>query len=368
MAEILRAASRVTLGRRSSRRHHHRRMRLAVFLQPSGAVEVAREAERLGCAMALAPEGFRADAASVLGAVAAGTTTIGLGTGVMQIPGRAPVLTALTAATLDGLSGGRFHLGLGVSNPDVSRGWYGVDFDRPLERTREYVRIVRTALSGAPVRHAGRHYQLPPPGCSEAAHLRAAATRADLPIYLAGVGPRSIRLAGEIADGWIGVFSSPERIAESLREAAAGRALTGRTLEGFEVLPSVAIGVGADPEKAALPLRDYFANFIGMGDRDRSIYFKLTERLGFARAAAAINDHCHAGDRAAAARAVPLELMDQVALIGDENRIAPRLEAYARAGVTTLGLTLLAPTVPGQIEALRVAVRALARVTQPARN
>jgi F420-dependent oxidoreductase-like protein len=341
-------------------------MRLAVFLQPAGAVEVALEAERLGCAMALAPEGFRADAASVLGAVAARTSTIGLGTGVMQIPGRAPVLTALTAATLDGISGGRFHLGLGVSNPDVSRGWYGVDFDRPLERTREYVSIVRTALSGAPVRHDGKHYQLPPPGCAEAAHLRAAATRADLPIYLAGVGPRSVRLAGEIADGWIGVFSSPERIAESLREAAAGRALTGRTLDGFEVLPSVAIGVGADPERAALPLRDYFANFIGMGDRNRSIYFRLTEQLGFGRAAAAINDLCHAGDRAGAARAVPLDLMDQVALIGDEQRIAPRLAAYARAGVTTLGLTLLAPTVTGQIEALRVAVRALEQIGQPA--
>src|SRR3954469_2043367 len=144
------------------------RMRLAVFLQPAGAVEVAREAERLGCTMALAPEGFRADAASVLGAVAATTSTIGLGTGVMQIPGRSPVLTALTAATLDGLSGGRFHLGLGVSNADVSRGWYGVDFDRPLERTREYVQIVRAALSGGPVRHRGRHYQLPPPGCTEA--------------------------------------------------------------------------------------------------------------------------------------------------------------------------------------------------------
>jgi F420-dependent oxidoreductase-like protein len=341
-------------------------MRLAVFLQPTGAVELAQEAERLGCAMALAPEGFRADAASVLGAVAASTSTIGLGTGVMQIPGRSPVLTALTAATIDGLSGGRFHLGLGVSNADVSRGWYGVNFDRPLERTREYVQIVRAALSGGPVRHNGKHYQLPPAGCTEAAHLRAASTRADLPIFLAGVGPRSLRQAGEIADGWIGVFCSPERLTESLREVATGRALVGKDLTGFEVLPSVAIGVGDDPEQAARPLRDYFANFIGMGDRDRSTYFKLTGKLGFGREAAIINDLCHAGDRPGAARAVPMELMDQVALIGDERRIAPRLAAYARAGVTTLGLTLLAPTVEGQIEALRVAVRALELAKQPA--
>ncbi len=327
---------------------------------------MAREAERLGCAMALAPEGFRADAPSVLGAVAAVTSTIGLGSGVMQIPGRAPVMTALTAATLDGLSGGRFHLGLGVSNPDVSRGWYGVTFDHPLQRTREYVEVVRTALSGAPVRHAGRHYPLPPPGCDEPAHLRAAATRADLPIYLAGVGPRSLRLTGEIADGWIGVFLSPERVRESLEQVAEGRAVAGKTLDGFEVLPSIAIGVGDDPQVAARPLRDYFANFIGMGDPARSIYFRLAERLGFGEAAAQINAHCRAGNRPAAARAVPMELMDQVALIGNEHRLAPRLAAYARAGVTTLGLTLLAPTVEGQIEALRVAARALEQIKQPA--
>src|SRR5947207_7582683 len=137
-------------------------MELGVFLTNHNAVDVARRAERLGYTMALAPEGFRCDAVSVLGAVAAATKRIGLASGLMQIPARTPVLTALTAATLDALSCGRFRLGLGVSNPDVSLGWYGQPFDHPLRRTREYVDIVRLALRGEPVRYAGRHYRLPP--------------------------------------------------------------------------------------------------------------------------------------------------------------------------------------------------------------
>jgi F420-dependent oxidoreductase-like protein len=334
-------------------------MRLGVFLNYRGAVEVAREAERLGCAVALAPEGFRSDAVSVLGAVAARTSRIGLASGVMQIPARTPVMTALAAATLDGLSGGRFRLGLGVSNPDVSRGWYGVDFDRPLARTREYVAVVRMALRGEPVRHAGTHYRLPPPGTDEAAHLRAAAVRADLPIYLAGVGPRSLALAGEIADGWIGVFCPPERLAASLEHVRAGRARVGRDLAGFEVLPSIPIGVGDDPEAAAEPLRPYFANFVGLGSSERSIYYRLATSMGFGDAAAEIHERCRRGDRAGAARAVPFAFMDRTSLIGDAHRIARRMAEYAEAGVTTLGLTLLADTVEGQLEAVSVAAEAL---------
>src|SRR6266508_3772017 len=260
-------------------------MRLGVFLSLDTAVTVAEEAERLGYAVALAPEGFKSDAASVLGAVAARTSRIALASGVMQIPARTPVLTALTAATLDGLSGGRFRLGLGVSNPDVSLGWYGVPFDRPLERTREYVAIVRTALRGEPVRHAGRHYRLPPDGATEAARLHAARVRADIPIHLAAVGPASLQLAGEVADGWIGVFCPPDRVEESLRYVHKGRQRAGLGLDGFEVLPSVPISVGDDPRAAAAAVRAYFANFIGLGGRDRSIYHALVTRMGFGAAA-----------------------------------------------------------------------------------
>jgi F420-dependent oxidoreductase-like protein len=338
-------------------------MKLGVFLSYDTAVEVAEEAERLGYTVALAPEGFKSDAASVLGGVAARTRRIGLASGVMQIPARTPVLTALTAATLDAMSGGRFRLGLGVSNPDVSHGWYGVPFDQPLGRTREYVEIVRQALRGEPVRYAGRHFRLPPPGSTEAAHLRAAPVRADIPIYLAGVGPRSVSLAGEIADGWIGVFCSPSRIEESLDQLRAGRDRARLGMDGFEVLPSIPLGVGDDPVAAAEPLRGYFANFIGLGTRTSSVYGALAARMGHGRAADEIHERCRAGDRAAAARAVPFELMDETSLLGPTERIAQRLADYARAGVTTLGVTLLYATAAEQIAALRAAAGAL-RLTE----
>jgi F420-dependent oxidoreductase-like protein len=334
-------------------------MKLGVFLSYGSAIEVAEEAERLGYAIALAPEGFKSDAVSLLGGVAARTQRIGLASGVMQIPARTPVMTALTAATLDAMSGGRFRLGLGVSNPDVSLGWYGVPFDEPLGRAREYVEIVRMALRGDPVRYAGRHFQLPPSGSAEAAHLRAAPPRAGLPIYLAGVGPRSISLAGEIADGWIGVFCSPQRIEESLIQLRAGRDRAGLDLDGFEILPSIPLGAGHDLAAAAEPLRGYFANFIGLGSRSSSIYGALMTRMGHGQAAGEIHRMCAAGDRAGAARAVPFELIDQVSLVGPAERISRRMTDYARAGVTTLGVTLLGPSAAGQIESLRVAARAL---------
>lgn len=340
-------------------------MKLAVFLSQGSGIGVAEEAERLGYAAALVPEGFKQDAASLLGAVAARTTRIRLASGVMQIPARTPVLAALTAASLDALSGGRFALGLGVSNPDVSQGWYGVAADRPLTRTREYVDIVRLALSGQPVRYQGRHYHLPPPGTDEAAQLRAITVSADLPIYLAAVGSGSLELAGEIADGWIGVFATPEQVAASLDHVAVGRRRAGRAdLAGFEVLPSVPISVGDDAERAADQVRGYFANFIGLGSRERSIYHRRVTELGFGDAADEIRARHQAGDRAGAARAVPFELMDATSLLGSASRIAARMAEYAQSGVTILGLTPLATSTQEQVETLRVAAEAL-RLAEP---
>jgi F420-dependent oxidoreductase-like protein len=340
-------------------------MELAVFLSQSSALPVAEEAERLGFSVALVPEGFKQDAPSVLGAVAARTSRIRLASGVMQIPARTPVLAALTAASLDGLSGGRFALGLGVSNPDVSLGWYGVPYDRPLARTREYVDVVRLALTGLPVRYPGRHYELPPPGAAEVAQLRAAAVRADLPIWLAAVGPANLELTGEIADGWIGVFTTPARLTESLRHVAKGRARVGRDLTGFEVLPSVAISVADDPYEAADKVRAYFANFIGLGDRDRSIYARLVTEMGYGDVADEIRARTRSGDRAGAAAAVPFELMDSVALLGPPDRIAVRMSEYAEAGVTTLGLTPPGTSREDHLDAVRGAAAAWRLLADP---
>ncbi|MEU7412865.1 LLM class flavin-dependent oxidoreductase [Streptomyces sp. NPDC052040] len=333
-------------------------MELGVFLSHETACDVAEEAERLGYGMALVPEGFRSDAPTVLGAVAARTRRIALASGVMQVPARTPVLTALTAATLDSVSGGRFRLGLGVSNPDVSLGWYGVPFPEPLSRLREYVTVVRMALRGEPVRHRGRHYQLPPDGTDEAAHLVAAPVRADLPLYLAGVRPGSLRLAAELADGWVGVFSSPGRIAESLEHVRKVRG----TLDGFEVVPSVPVAIADDPEQAADTLRGYYANFIGLASKERGVYFALATEMGFGEAAEEIHARCAAGDRAGAAKAVPFAFMDRTALIGPVARIAPRIAQYAAAGVTTLGLTVLSRTLAGQLAVVRAAAEAMAGV------
>lgn len=334
-------------------------MRLGVFLSQDSGVRVAVEAERLGFAFALAAEGFKQDAPSLLGAVAGATSTIRLASGVMQLPARTPVLAALTAATLDNISGGRFALGLGVSNPDVSLGWYGVPYDKPLRRTEEYVAVVRMALSGQPVRFQGQHFQLPPAGTNESARLIGAGPRADIPIYLAGIGPASLELAGRIADGWIGVFCPPSRLERSLTHIERGRAAVGKDLTGFEVMPSIPIGVGDDPVVAASSeVSGYFANFIGLGDRDRSVYHRLVTEMGYGREADEIRRLHQMGDRPGAAAAVPFDLMDATSLLGPSRRIAVRMAEYARAGVTTLGLTVLARGVERQVETLRVAAEA----------
>lgn len=347
-------------------------MQLGIFLSPSHPATVAQEAERLGFSFALAPEGFRGDAVSVLGAVAASTSRIKLATGLMQLPARTPVLTALTAATLDELSGGRFHLGLGVSNPQVSRGWYGVDFGDPLGRTREYLDVVRLALAGKPVRYAGRHFRLPPDEQDEQdeqdepAYLRAVTPRPDLPIFLGGIGARSIALAGEIADGWIGAFCSPDRIAFGLSQALFGRARVGRDLTGFEVLPSVPIGLGATTESAAAGLRPYFANFLALGQLETGVYAKLATEMGYGKETAEVHRLCAVGDRGTAARAVPLGLITETSLLGDVDSIAERMCDYARAGVTTLGLIVLDPSPDGQLAAIRAAAEAVRVANQSA--
>src|SRR6266516_5882550 len=198
---------------------------------------LAREADRLGYAVAWAAEAWGSDVVSVLSWVAAQTERIDVGSAIMQIPARAPAMTAMTAATLDTLSGGRFRLGLGVSGPQVSEGWHGVRFAKPLARTREYVEIVQMALARKRVRYEGSTYTLPlPDGPGKALQLTVHPVREHIPIYLAAVGPKNLELAGEIADGWLAIFYSPDHRDELFEHLTTGRAKVGKTLDGFDVV------------------------------------------------------------------------------------------------------------------------------------
>ncbi|MEP6853343.1 MAG: LLM class F420-dependent oxidoreductase [bacterium] len=327
---------------------------------------LAREAETLGFDVVWAAEAYGSDAATVLAYVAAQTERIGIGSAVMQIPARTPAMTAMTAATLDTLSHGRFRLGLGVSGPQVSEGWHGVRFDRPLGRTREYVDIVRMALARERVAYVGTHYELPlPDGPGKALTLTVHPVRTDLPVYLAAVGPRNLELAGEIADGWLGIFVAPKFVGEQLAGLRAGRARRkggGEDLTGFDVVASAPLVVGEDVEACAAPVRGHAALYVGgMGSRDANFYHALATRMGYGPQADEVQNRYLARDRAGAAAAVPLEFLDSTALLGPVPRIAERLAELDEAGVTSVAVTPHAPTLTDRLAALAALAAALER-------
>ena len=336
-------------------------MRLGINLGYWGAgndadnLALAREADRLGYSVCWAAEAYGSDAATVLAWVAAQTEQIDVGSAVFQIPGRTPANTAMTAATLDTLSGGRFRLGLGVSGPQVSEGWHGVRFDKPLARTREYTEIVTMALRREKVRYDGEFFTLPlPDGPGKALTLTVHPVRESIPMYLAAIGPKNLELAGELFDGWLAIFYSPEYAGEQLASIAAGRARSGRDLSGFDIVPTVPVVIGDDVEKCAEPLRGYDALYIGgMGSRDKNFYNQLASRMGFDEAAATVQDRFLARDYAGAAAAVPLEFIDRTSLIGPPERIQDRLQAYADSGVTTLTVAVHGADLEGGIRTLR---------------
>jgi F420-dependent oxidoreductase-like protein len=322
---------------------------------------LAKEADQLGYRVAWAAEAYGSDAATVLAYVAAQTEQIDVGSAVFQIPGRSPALTAMTAATLDTLSGGRFRLGLGVSGPQVSEGWHGVRFDKPLARTREYVAVVRMALDRQVVRFDGDHITLPlPDGPGKALRLTVHPVRDRIPIYLAALGPKNLELAGEIADGWLALFFSPEHSGDSMAAIRAGRERAGLDLTGFDVVPTVPLVVGDDLQRCAAPVRAYSALYVGgMGSRDKNFYNALAVRMGFAEGAAAVQERYLARDYEGAAAAVPFEFIDQTSLIGSPARLAERLAAFAEAGVTTLTVTPFGATPTDQLASLEIAQAAL---------
>jgi F420-dependent oxidoreductase-like protein len=325
------------------------------------AVALAREADRLGYAVAWAAEAYGSDSPTVLSWVAAQTSALDVGSAVMQIPARTPAATAMTAATLDALSGGRFRLGLGVSGPQVSEGWHGVRFDRPLARTREYVDIVRMALGRRTVAYDGGCFTLPlPDGPGKALRLSIHPVRERVPVYLAAVGPRNVALAGEIADGWLAVFFAPEHAGGLLGDLDAGLAASGRGRDAFDVAASVPVVVGEDVAACADPLRGYTALYVGgMGSREQNFYNRLARRMGFEDAAGEVQDLYLDGRHRDAMAAVPFDLIDSTSLIGPRERIAERLHAYAEAGVTTLNVAPHADTHQGRVQTLRTMAEVL---------
>ncbi len=327
---------------------------------PSGQLALTRHAEDLGFGVVWAAEAYGSDSPTVLAWLAGQTSRIELGSAVMQIPARTPAMTAMTAASLDLLTGGRFRLGLGVSGPQVSEGWHGVRFASPLGRTREYVEVVRLALSRRTLAYPGRHYTLPlPDGPGKALKLTIAPASEHLRIYLAAVGPKNLALAGEIADGWLAVFFAPDFAPEQLGQIAAGRAVAQQPMAGFDVVPTVPLVVGADAAACADPVRAYAALYLGgMGSREQNFYNALAVRMGFAAEAAAVQDLYLARRHRDAMAAVPFDFIDQTSLLGDRGRLAERFQVLASAGVTTCALVPYGESIEEKLHALRVAAEA----------
>jgi F420-dependent oxidoreductase-like protein len=317
---------------------------------PSRQIEAVRTAERLGYDSVWTAEAYGSDAATILAWFAAVTERIKLGSAVFQMPGRSAAMTAMTAATIDQLSGGRMILGLGASGPQVSEGWHGQRFGHQLQRTREYVDIVRMALARERLVYDGETLQLPlPGGPGRALKLTIAPKQERIPIYLAAIGPRNTALAGEIADGWIPTFFSPEHVELFRDRLRAGALRADRSLDAFEIAPMVSAHVCDDLDAARDLMRPVLALYVGgMGSREQNFYKTLVSQYGFATEAQRVQDLYLEGKREEACRAVPDELVDLVCLVGSRERVAERMRAYRDAGVGTLILSPMA-TSPEQL-------------------
>jgi F420-dependent oxidoreductase-like protein len=302
---------------------------------PLDLIALAQEAERLGYDSAWAAEAWGTDAVSVLSWLAATTTKLKVGSAIMQIPGRTPANTAMTAATLDLLSGGRFLLGLGTSGPQVVEGWHGQPWGKPLARTREYVEIVRAALRRETIEHHGSQYEIPfrgdgSTGLGKPLKLMLRPLRAAIPIYLAAISPKAVELAFEIADGWIPIFFSPDRARDVF-------GLNGRVREGFDIAATAPAVATDDLQSARDALKQYYALYIGgMGARGKNFYNSLFARYGYEAEAREIQDLFLDGKQRDAAGKVPDAFVDDVALIGTRERIADRLAAWRESGATSL--------------------------------
>jgi F420-dependent oxidoreductase-like protein len=318
--------------------------------------DLISEAESLGYDCVWTAEAYGNDAVVPLAFIAARTHKIGLGTAIMQMPARTPAMTAMTAMTLDSLSGGRFRLGLGPSGPQVIEGWHGVPYGRPLTRTREYVTIVRKILARqAPLEHKGYHYEIP--FRSEGATglgkpLKSILHgRADMKIYTAAISPKGLECAGEVADGVFPVWMSPEKaeLLEPHLAAGMAKAEGGKKRGDFDLAPLVSCVVGNDVEKCRMPIKGMLALYIGgMGARQKNFYNDYAKRLGYEEAAVKIQDLYLDGKRAEAMAAVPDALVDEIALLGPAERITERVQAWKASTVDSMVIGT------GQAQAVRL--------------
>ncbi|MDX6726208.1 MAG: hypothetical protein QOK49_1013 [Baekduia sp.] len=325
-------------------------------LSSADQLSIVGEAERLGYDSVWTAEAYGSDAATILAWLAGQTSTIKLGSGIFQMPGRSAAMTAMTAATIDQLSGGRMLLGIGSSGPQVSEGWHGVRFGKQLQRTREYIEVVRKALARERLEYDGETIQLPlPDGPGKALKLTIAPVQAAIPIYLAAIGPKNTALAGEVADGWMPTLLSPEHLPLLRDSLEEGAARAGRSLEGFDIAPTVNVNITDDVAGARDAVRPFMALYIGgMGSRDKNFYNTLVQRYGFEDAARTVQDLYLEGKKEEAAAALPDELIDLVSLVGPADRVRERLRAFADAGVGTLGVSPMAWTRDERIRQLRL--------------
>jgi len=338
-------------------------MRFGLNVGYSGAkvaidLRLIQEADRLGFHSVWSAEAYGSDAVTPLAWIAGQTERIHVASGIMQMPARTPAMTAMTASTLDQLSGGRFLLGLGVSGPQVVEGWHGVGYGKPLVRTREYVSIVRKIWAREqPLEHQGEHYQIPyrgPGATGLGKPLKSILHGRQIPIYIAAIGPKSVEQTAEITDGWLPVSYSPYRnIYKDALAAGFARAGGGKSLASFDVAPAVTVIVGDDVQACLGFIKPFLALYIGgMGARGKNFYNDLACRYGFEDAARTIQDLYLAGKKDEAAAAVPDELADEISLVGPPARIRDRLAPWRESGVTTMICALRQP------EALRLLAEA----------
>jgi F420-dependent oxidoreductase-like protein len=324
-------------------------MRLGLVSGFSGAqmglpMDTILEAEKVGFDSVWTAEAYGSDAIVPLSWIAALTKKIRLGTGIMQMPGRTPAMTAMTAMTIDGLSGGRFILGIGPSGPQVVEGWHGVPYGKPLQRTREYIEIVRTILAReVPVEHHGKEYDIPYNGPGSTGLGKPLKSilhgRKDMEIYTASISPKGIALAAEIASGVIPVWMNPERWDLWEKPSKEGFAKAGgkKSFDNFDVAPFVTCVMGSDLEKCRMPVKGMMALYIGgMGARGKNFYNDYAKRMGYEEVAVKIQDLYLAGKKAEAMALVPDKLVDEVALVGNRERIGDRLKAWKQSPVKTM--------------------------------